>query len=293
MDNTQRARFDAGNRVTVFNRKYETVLITIPEYAIERKNFDDAMAIIDGAAQAQSATSGTQTDAVELAKQNMANITVKYALRAVVKAKQVGNLVLAASLNHPLSYILRATKTQAVHRAKEMRDMLANNLAILTNILPSNITEVSAVIDAYDEMKDNPTIDQQTKTATGTNPLPAAFVMMTESADNMYDLAVSYFMDTNRTMVDEFALAKQIIITGVHHNGVTGIITKGGLPVAGANITIAGATKTATTDKDGYYILGKQKLGNTTITATHPDGSLQTKIVNISKANVETIDFEF
>jgi hypothetical protein len=293
MNNTQRAKLDAGNRVAAINKKYEAVLITITEYAIERKNFDDAMAIINSAAQAQSATSGTQLDAVALAKQNMANVTVRYALRAVVKAKQAGNLVLAASLNHPVTYFTKTPKTQAVYRAKEMRDILGNNLATLTNILPNNIIEISNVIDVYDGIKDNPTIEKQTKAAVGTNPLPAAFIMLDDSIDNMYDLAASYFVDTNRSMVDEFALAKQIITTGTRHNGVDGVITKAGLPIFGASITIAGSNKSAASDKDGHYNVTKLKMGDLSITATHPDGTLQTKTLNIGKATVETVDFEF
>jgi hypothetical protein len=293
MNNTQRARLDAGNRFKVVNKKYVAELATIPEYAAEEQTFNDAMVIIDAAALAQTATVGGSASAADKAKQTMASITIKYALRAAVKARQIGNQVLAVQLDHPFTYISYAPKTQSVHRAKDIRDNLDKNLAVLTNITIGNIAEIDSVISIYDSIKDAPTIDVQSKTASGTNPLPDALNTASHAMDNMYDLAVSYFIDTNRPLVDEMALAKQQLITGVHHNGLDGIITKAGQPIFGASITIAGSNKTTTSDKDGHYILGKLKTGSLAITAAHPDGTLQTKTITISKANVETVDFEF
>ncbi len=293
MNKTQRAKLDSANRISVFNKKYEAELAIIPEYPAEQKFFDDALIIINAAAQAQAAVVGSNTDAVTLAKQIMANTTIKYALRATVKAKQLGNLVLASQLNNPITYLLKASKTQAIHRAREMRDNLNNNLPTLTNITVSNITEIDDVIAGYNAIKDNPVIDAQTKTATGTNPLPAAFKMLTESGGNMYNLVVSYFMDTNRQIIDEMALANQLMITGVRHNGLDGTVTKGGVPVFGATITIAGTKKTATTDAKGKYSISKIKGGDQTVTVTLADGSQQTKTATITKAQLETVDFEW
>lgn len=229
MNNTQRAKLDASNRVSAFNKKYEPALKAIVEYALEKQNFDDAMAVINSAAQSQAAQSGTQLDAVETAKIKMANITIKYAMRAMVKAKQAGDLALASMLNQSVSYISKTTKTQSVYRAKEIRDNLKNNLATLTNLVAANIVEIDTAINHYNNIKDNPIIARQSKAANGTNPLPTAFEIINQATDNMYHLVVSYYLDTNRPMVDELALAKQIITTGVHHNGLAGQSTKGSI----------------------------------------------------------------
>ena len=50
-------------------------------------------------------------------------------------------------------------------------------------------------------------------------------------------------------MVDEFALAKQIITTGIHHTGVEGTITKSGKPLIGTKLSILGTDKQTQTDK--------------------------------------------
>jgi hypothetical protein len=107
----------------------------------------------------------------------------------------------------------------------------------------------------------------------------------------MFDLVSSYFTDTNKIMVDELALAKQIINTGIHHTGVTGTVTKNGLPVKNAIIRIAGTNKTATTDMDGHYTISKIKTSDYSIEAKNEAGDTQTKTVHITKGNFETVDF--
>lgn len=293
MNNTQRAKLDACNRVKDFNTKNATALATIPEYAAEQAKFTAALAIITNATQVQSATEGTTSDASKLAKQTMANTVIKYALRGAVKAKQLGNITLANNLDHTVTYILQAPKTLAVQRAKDIKDHLNANIATLTNIVAANITEMTNVIAAYDSIKDNPTIDVQTRAATGTNPLPAAFAAATIAMDNMHDLVTSYFMDTNLILVDEIAMSKQIINTGIHHNGVDGIVTKNGSPLQYANISIVGTDKVAITDINGHFQIIKIKAGDYTIEASTEGGDSQSKTVHITRGHIETKNFNF
>jgi hypothetical protein len=168
---------------------------------------------------------------------------------------------------------------------------MSNNLATLTNITAANITEINTAIEVYDAVKDSPVIDVQEKAAAGTNPLPLAYIAAFKAIDNMFDLVSSYFTDTNKIMVDELALAKQIINTGIHHTGVTGTVTKNGIPVKDAIIRIAGSDKTATTDMDGHYTISKIKTGDYTIEVTNQAGDTQSRTVHITKGNFETVDF--
>lgn len=292
MNNTQRAKLDAGNRVIDFNKKHETELSSIPEYAQERYMLGVSMAVINTAAQAQTVESGIQVNTVDLAKQHMVNLIVKYALRAVVKARQDGNLVLANKLDHPVTYLSKANKTLAVHRSKEIRDNLNDNLSTLNNVTTENVAEIDAAIASYDQIKDSPTIDRQTKTATGTNPLPAAFATATQAIDNMYNLVVSYFMGTNRPLVDELALAKHIIKTGTHHNRLEGKITENSFPVVGASIAVSGTSKSATSNIDGHYSIVQIKTGDQTLVVTLPNGSSTTQIAHIIQATINTLDFK-
>lgn len=293
MNNIQRAKLDACNRIKEYNTKHATSLKTITEYATEQAAFDNAYTNISNAVQIQSATVAVSTSAVEKAKQTMANTVIQYALRATVKAKQLANLTLANNLNHPVTYILRTTKTLAIQRAKDIKKHLNDNLTTLTNITTANITEITNAINAYDTIKDYPTIDIQAKKATGTNPLPTNFATAFAAIDNMYNLIVSYFLHTNPALVNEFALAKQIINTGIHHSGIEGIVTQNGNPVMGATINITGTNKTTTTDKEGHYIIPKVKAGDYTIQANITEKDTATKTAHISQGNFETLDFHF
>ena len=259
MNNFQRSQLDACNRVKDFNTKNATVLAGIAEYSVEQARFMAAYGIITNATQVQSAAEGTTSDATRIAKLLMGNTANKYALRGAVKARQLNSTTLANNLSHPVTYITQAPKTLAVQRAKDIKQHLSDNLATLTNITAANITELGNVITAYDNIKDNPTIDVQTRAATGTNPLPAAFAAATLAMNNMHDLVTSYFIDTNVPLVDEIGLSKQIINTGTHHNGVEGTVTKNGVAVVGASVSIVGTNKVATTDIKGHYIIAKIK----------------------------------
>lgn len=174
------------------------------------------MVLINNAAQIQSETPATASNAVQIAKEKMANVTIKYALRGMVKAKQMGNLMLANQLDHGISYISKASKTISIHRAVNIKKHLEDNLTILTNINLAYIAEIENAITDYDKIKDKPTINRQEKKATGTNPLPLNFITAFKAIDNMYNLLQSYFGDSNPTLVNELGLAKQIIKTGIH-----------------------------------------------------------------------------
>ncbi len=291
MNNTQRAKLDTCNRVESFNARNKTTLNTITEYAQELEVFAGALTTIKTATQVQTGLQGASSDAVQIVKDEMARVVIKYALRGLVKAKQVGNVILANNLDHGQTYILQAPKTEAVLRAKELKVQLNNNLAILTNITPDHISEMEAAINTYDKVKDTPIIQIQQRVAAGTNPLPEAYATAFIAIDNMFDLISSYYAEDNKPLVDEFTLAKQIITTGVHHTGVTGTVLKLGIPVKGTTITILGTNKVAQTDMEGNYTISKIKTGDYTIEAKNGAGEIQTKNVHITKANFEVLDF--
>ena len=291
MTNTQRAKLDSCNRVKEIITIHAKELSTIAEFAAEQENFSTAYATINNAAQVQSRPSGTTGDAVLDAKNNMANVVIKYALRGMVKAKQLKNITLANQLDHPFTYISYAPKTEAIYRANDLKNLLFNNLATLTNIT-NDINEIGKAIEDYNQIKDNPTIDKQNKAATGTNPLPDAFTAAFAAINNMYDLISSYFTQTNKPMVDEFALAMQIINTGIHHTGIAGTVTKNDTPVTEATITLVGTPKSDTTDLNGQFNISRTKSGDYIVEVTTPDGEKASKKIHINKGSIETVNFK-
>lgn len=293
MNKNQRSKLDACNRVKEFNKKYATELAAIVEYAAEAKAFDDALVIIKDASLVQSVTVGTRANEVVIAKQTMANLVVKYAMRGMVKAKQLGNLNLANHLNHPVTYIMQANKTLAINRSTEMKNQLSSNLALLTNITAANITEIETAIAAYDALKDKAIIENHKRIATGTNPLPLALTTATEAMENMFTLVDSYYSSVNPTLVDELALAKQIIHAGVYSTGITGTITQDNNVVKNAVVTILGTTKKVTTNAEGQFSIIKLKPGTHSVETILPNGDKQTKQVTVAKSTIETVDFAF
>jgi hypothetical protein len=293
MNNNQRAQLDACNRVNECNTKFATEFATIPEFAIEKTEFEKAFAIVNKAAQIQSGTVAVSADTVKLAKETMAKTIIKYSLRGSVKAKQISNLTLSNHLDHPLTYISKAPKNLAVQRAKDLRQHLQDNLTTLTNITAANITEIDAAIAAYDKVKDNPTTDIQARAATGTNPIPAALAQAFEAIDGMHNLVISYFSDTNKAIVDEFTLARMIINTGIHHTGITGTVKKEDAPVMGATVKIANTDKVAVTDIDGHFTISKIKAGDYNVEITTTTGETQSKAAHITRGDFTTVNFTF
>lgn len=291
MNSVQRSKLDACNRVADFNARHEAPLSTIAEYAAEQKVFNGALSNIDAAAQVQSSAKGTITDTVQLARDTMANTVIKYALRGVVKARQANNLVLANQLNQPFSYISKTSKILAIQRSNEILQRIKDNAATLTNITTANMEEIDNAIKAFDAVKDKPTIETQTRAATGTNPITDLLPIAFAAIDNMQNLIVSYFADSNKALVDEFVLARTLITNGVRHTGIEGIVTKAGNAIAGATINI-GTDKTAVTGHDGHYIIAKLKPGNYTIEAVTPAGDKQAKNIYITRGSLETANFD-
>jgi hypothetical protein len=64
MTNSQRAKLDSYNRVKDFNTKYATQIATIPEYALEKTAFEDAVESILEAVNAQTQQSGVKSPCI-------------------------------------------------------------------------------------------------------------------------------------------------------------------------------------------------------------------------------------
>jgi hypothetical protein len=154
-----------------------------------------------------------------------------------------------------------------MERSVDIRDALNDNLTILTNIIPANITEIDNAIEAYKTIEPQPIIARQEKKAFGTDVLPPQFTIADEAIENMYHLIYSYCKDTKPQLVDDFELAMQIINTGMRHTGIIAFVTaKNGneeeqIPVQGVVMKIVELNFTATSDINGLAGLSGIKAG--------------------------------
>jgi hypothetical protein len=293
MTNLQKDKLDACNRVDAFNTNNANAIKNIVEYAAEQTIFTNALLSINIALQSQQTAARMKAVLVLSLKVQMANTLVKYLERAVVKATQLGNLDLANNLNKPVTYITKATKNVAVAKANDLRDLLQNNLKDITNVTKDDINEITNAIAAYNAQKDQPQINQQQRKATGTNPLPGCFKTAFKAIDSMYKLVNSYFKNTeDNDLVDELALAKQIIRTGIHHTGIQGTVTQNGQPQTHATISIIGTTKAATTNLNGQYNLIKVLAKTYIIQAQNQNGDTASITQKLKRGQVITLDFD-
>lgn len=220
MDNLQRSELDSFNRVDDFIIKHEDVLNPIPEFAPEKDKFRAALQSIKDAGIAQTHQSIDHSMSHD-AKEKMATITMKYCLRAGVKARALHNLELAKQLEGTENQITNANKAKAIEIATNKRNAMFNNLNLLTNITEPNIAEIDSAIQAYNSIKDAPTIEIQSKKAIATDQLPAFIATANEAVESMYDLIYSYLSETNPELVSKFEEAKQVILTGKHSTSIT------------------------------------------------------------------------
>ncbi len=220
MKNQQIAELNSFVQVQIFNTKHQAELSTIEEYEAEKTKFDEAVLGIKSAGIAQT-VKHIDGDTTKAAKKVMVNLVIKYCLRARVKANSLHNDLLVKQLLCSENSILKAGKVEAVQIATNRRNVLNNNLAILTNIKPEYIAEIDAAIAAYDKIKDAPTENKITKKSINTDLLPGFYQKAHDALDNMYDLTYSYFSDTKPELVHEMEAAMQVIHTGVRHTSVS------------------------------------------------------------------------
>jgi hypothetical protein len=271
MNNLQRSKLDANNRISDFNNAHQAELATISEYADEKQKFDTALNTIKKAGISQQ-HEGIDKSISLMAKKTMANIVTKYCLRAGVKARSLGNMELSNQLSVSVSEIFRTNKTKALQIAINKRNTLNDHLNILTNITADNIAEIDQAIHAYDSIKDAPTETKQTKKTTGTDLLSQAFNQADDAVNNMYELIVSYFSDTNSQLVNEFEIAKQVINTGIRHTSVTFtcLSDEDEKPIARFTVTDNSNHKTYLSDNEGQVNIIHHRFGHFHFTISAP-----------------------
>ncbi|MCX6352027.1 MAG: hypothetical protein NTX03_09215 [Bacteroidetes bacterium] len=265
MDSRERSKMDSYARIQNVNATHPADIteIAVPGYPFEKTNFDNAVSALKADFLVQG-TPGGSAEASALALLLMGKTVVKYAKRGAVKARQIGNTGLAEGLGIPLTDITKATKAGAITVAKNIRKLLNDNLATLTNIIAANITEIDNTITAYDNIKDKPTEVQQVRKADGTDLLEAQFVIADLAANNMLDLLESYYEDTpKQALVNEMELAKQLITTGVRHTKVqfTVLANENNEPLENATALDISNGKVYHANMDGVITIEKHKPG--------------------------------
>ena len=106
MTDLQRADLEAGKRVKKFNDDNSTALGTITDDSMGPviAGVSSQIDAVELAESKQQADGGDVSGAKGTAKKEMGRVIFNYALRGQVKAEMIGNVLLASSLDHPVTY---------------------------------------------------------------------------------------------------------------------------------------------------------------------------------------------
>jgi hypothetical protein len=215
-------RLAALHRVQDFNVKHAVELAAINEFPVEKTDLDTSVTKIEKARAINAAN--IKTIAVEkTALQNaMAEIIYKYQLRAAVKAHQLGDMELELALDLSKDYMLKNNDDTVAVKAEEIKNVIKNNLAQLTNINPADITVMEDAITAYVNKKDETKEAIDDRKSLGTDPMPDLLNEADVPKNNIGKLVLSYLPD----LAHEWDVAARVgRPTGVRHTSIAILIT--------------------------------------------------------------------
>jgi hypothetical protein len=89
-----------------------------------------------------------------------------------VQAAGLDKTELAISLDHPIGYLSETSDDELIGRATNLKTIMADNISILTELEPDDITAMETAINNFKEAKDKPQEEIKDKKALGTDPIP-------------------------------------------------------------------------------------------------------------------------
>ena len=256
-----------------------------------------AIAEIQTAEDKQETDTTGITKEVEAAKQIMADTMIIYAKKGLPMARLAGKTEFVKILEHKPYFIYRASKATALSRARIMKNTLAGNLTVFSNIKPADIADMDAVILAYDEVK----VDTQdaigAKKEDGTEAIYAAYVKGNAALKNIYDFFYGEYQKNEPELVKKLADCMVVDKTGVHHTGITALFLDGNPPVGSITnliqngvIKIMELNKQALSDINGVVSIIKIKPGTYHIEFSKAGFISQTLIVKIKRGKIITLE---
>ncbi len=284
-------------RVKNFIGSNQAKFDAIPTEAGEIVKLEAAIVEIQVAEDKQETDTTGITKEVEAAKQIMADTMIIYAKKGLPMARLAGKTEFVKILEHKPYFIYRASKATALSRARIMKNTLAGNLTVFSNIKPADIADMDAVILAYDEVK----VDTQdaigAKKEDGTEAIYAAYVKGNAALKNIYDFFYGEYQKNEPELVKKLADCMVVDKTGVHHTGITALFLDGNPPVGSITnliqngvIKIMELNKQALSDINGVVSIIKIKPGTYHIEFSKAGFISQTLIVKIKRGKIITLE---
>lgn len=217
MKNVHKDILSQLQRVGNFNVKNDELLSVIDELGPIREGIVLTIEEMQKAQDVQAKDVGSVKDEKANTKAEMIEVVVRYALRASVKANQAEYETLAEVLDKPVSYYNSVDAQTSITRAKNTRNLIAENRAVLTNIKDEHIAEMDASIKAFGGKKQAPLEQKQEKKTYGTDRLETLAAQGTRWIDQESKIIHSYFIKSKPDLVNEFDTISALIRLGQRH----------------------------------------------------------------------------
>ncbi len=284
-------------RVLNFVGLYQAKFDAITEEAAEIAKLEAAKDEIQAAEDIQETPITGITEAAKVLKKNMADTMIIYCKKGLPLARNAGKTELVKILAHGASYINNASVTAALSRARVMKKTLEENHTIFTNIKPADIADMAAVIAAFDAVKGDTQDAIDDKKEDGTAAIYKGYVKGNAALKNIYDFFYGEYQKNDPVLVKKLADCMAIDQTGVHHTGITALITDPNPPAGAITNLLEFVTmkaielnKQALSDITGVTSLIKIKPGTYHIEFSKVGYVTKVMIVKIKRGQIVTLE---
>jgi len=173
MDSHQLVRYNALQKVLAFLFRNNTALSANAQYVIIKAFLDGKVVLLEAARIKQAEQVKPITETKAETRTLLIDTILPFMNKAYVQADNLGDSILAKSLNHADSYLSDTTDEELEVRSKNIKKIIADNILILTDILPANVTTMQNVINQYVAIRFQPVQEIKSKKSLGTDPIPA------------------------------------------------------------------------------------------------------------------------
>ena len=199
-----------------------------------------------------------QTKGITTDKDNkftdLVTLIVKYARKARIWALDNNNADLEKVFDIQKDDYTKIAEDLAFNEIINVRDALNANIGSLGayNVIAANITQIDAAITAYNDAEGTPGAAKGKKEV-GTKGIEIMMSKIDTCLENIDDLLVHEYFDTNRELVEEYKKDRKIETVGVHHTHIIAHITyaDGTGNAQGVLMKVVELNKKATSDIDG------------------------------------------
>ncbi len=284
-------------RVLNFVGLWQSKFDAITEEAAEIAKLEDAVDEIQTAEDIQETSTTGITDEAKVLKKNMGDTIIIYAKKGLPLARNAGKTELVEILEHGASYIYSASITTALSRARLMRKTLTDYHAIFTNIKPADVADMDAAIAAFDAVKVDTQDAIDDKKEDGTAAIYKGYVKGNAAMKNIYDFFYGEYQKNDPVLVKKLADCMAIDQTGVHHTGVTALITDPNPPVGAITnllelvaMKVLELGKHSLSDINGVASLIKIKPGTYHVEFSKVGYVTKVMIVKIKRGQIVTLE---